>query len=150
MTNTYAYGQDRGMAKKSLMLIIGILIVILLAAGYYLYIISSAKTTQTPPPKSSTASKVFQKRDINAELNQAIKANFGGTKYFQDIDAFMGLAKNSKTTNEAYQNYLRAFKKASEAYKETKSPNYRSVLVQMKDFLKVFPSFKEAEVVIPK
>lgn len=135
--------------RKYLLLALVITLAVLGVLGYLYYSQPTTKS-QKPVTRSSTATPKVQKRDIKNELNETIKANFGGTRYFKDIDAFIRLAEKSKTADEAYQNYLRAFKKINEAYKETKNPNYRSVLVQMKDFLKVFPSFKESDVVIPK
>lgn len=142
-------------ASKRILSFILILLVIsaVVLGGVYLYKYLTSKPTQ-PSVKniasSQTNLQAFKKKDLKGDLEKQLKLTFSSTKYYQDINLYMNLGSKANTTEQAYTNWLKAYNFVSKAYTDTKRAEYRTVLVQFREFLKAFPMYKDSEVVIPK
>lgn len=125
--------------------------VAILVGIIYLYkTLSSKPVQQAEKAIVSQVTQIHEKRDLEKDLLGALKLNFSSSKYYENISVYMSQADKAKTTELAYQAYAKAFSFASKAYTESKKPELKATLLQFKDFLQVFPMYKEADAVIPK
>lgn len=120
---------------------LAILILLIVLVSRYL---PQPKVKVAPQPKSAA-----HKVDYTANLEKAIKTTFTSSAH-KDIIDYINLASQEKNLDKRYEYYQKAFAKMSLSYQKSKDVTQKLALYQLKDYMKVFPSYKEADTVIPK
>lgn len=130
--------------KKILLILVIILIVGGIFSWFLIKKISPFVAKQNPQKKASNSALP----NYNRQLNNEIKVTFS-SKY-QDITTDTNEASNETNPTKQYQQYKLVFDKIAKAYQETKNPDYRFSLIQLKSYLRALPQYNEAELKIPQ
>lgn len=121
---------------------IGVVLTVVLAATLLLpKLINNSQKPLPQPTKTKQTSPT-------ASLEKSIKITFSAAQYKAIID-YTNLASQEADLDKRYEYYQKAFTKISQAYSTTKKPEYKLVLYQLKDYVKVFPKYQEGDFVIP-
>ena len=122
--------------------VLAITIILIVLSGRFL----PQKNVQIALKTKEASSKTT---DYTGNLEKSIKTTFTSSSHKNIID-YINLASKEKDLDKRYEYYQKAFSKMSQAYQTTKNPEYKLVLYQLKDYVKVFPSYQEGDFVIPK
>lgn len=121
---------------------LAILIILIVLVSRYL----PQQKAKVVPPTSQTKSST---PNYTAALEKTIKTTFTSSSH-KDIIDYINLASQEKNLDKRYEYYQKAFAKMSLSYQKSKDVTQKLALYQLKDYMKVFPQYKEADTLVPK
>lgn len=150
MSAEVSFNKKSFLFSRKLYLLILALILLLLFIGLYFFISYKVipirffvlKNNPNTDLKSSLPS-------FNQNIAIPFKKTFSDPKY-SVIITYMNLAVDeNKDLNKKYDYLSKAYTKASQAYNQTKNPEFKKALILLNQYLKSFPQYNQAKLPLP-
>lgn len=128
---------------KATRLIIGSILILTAAITGAYFLPKLIPQIKAPKIVSSTP-------DYSLNLNKNIQKTFGSFNKYSDITKLNQIAYSEPNLEKKYKYYSLLFSKVSSAYQQTKKVEFKTILLQIKDYLHASPEYKEGDFVLPK
>lgn len=101
-------------------------------------------------PQNKPNKVVSSTPNYSLNLNKNIQETFGSSNKYADITELNQLAYSEKNLEKKYTYYSALFAKISQTYQQTKKIEFKTILLQIKDYLHASPEYNERDFVLPK
>ncbi len=139
--NPKILGQNKSLFKIPKKLFLPLIVILLIAAtGLGVFLFKDKLPFLTTKPKV-----VVKEVSYTDRLTRFVIKTFeGDIKYKPIIDAIQ-IATSSKDLTERYTYFKKTFDLVSKAYAKEKNPDFLVVMLDLKNYMKAFPQYTEAE-----
>ncbi len=101
-------------------------------------------------PQLKTTKIVSSTPNYSLNLNESIKKTFSTSNKYSEIIQLNEAAYSERNLDKKYKYYLTLFSKITQEYQQSKNIQFKTVLYQIKDYMRAFPQYKEGDLVLPK